>query len=174
MNLVEFIGFVVSLVALFFLFFKQVYEDLYRKRHPEKAAAREREKHARMRALLKTINPEAEEDELEDELPRTFPRATPPPLPQRKPSPPPKPMEKRKKSYVEAHSHEDAYMVQSKVSISRAYKIVQGLQSPRNMVLFQEILSPPLALRNDGRTLRKASCLEGCDNALFGNSEQDC
>ena len=56
MNLIEFIGFIISMVALFVLMHKQSKEAKRRKEHPEEFAEEQVEEEAALQELLHTLN----------------------------------------------------------------------------------------------------------------------
>lgn len=152
MTLIEFIGFLAGLIGFFFLLLKRVYDDLYRKRNPAQRAAWEKKKRQEMRELLKRIEPNRKEDfEEEEEL---IPLDTGLPTEKRPPRPPVPPIVSNKYRQQAPHlaeepHHKDAYAFKRKESGARISRMVYGLSSPKNMVLFKEIIDKPLALRED-------------------------
>lgn len=56
MNLIEFIGFIISMVALFVLMYKQGKETKRRKEHPEEFSEEQLEEEAALQELLQTLN----------------------------------------------------------------------------------------------------------------------
>ena len=75
MNFVEFIGFIVSLLAMFFLFGKKVRDERLRKQNPEKYAAEEKRKEMALKKMMHSlqlsqeeeVDEEPDEEELEEE-----------------------------------------------------------------------------------------------------------
>lgn len=82
MSLVEFIGFVISMVAMAFLFIKKVYDERQRRLNPEKYAETERKKEQALQEFLKSLELERNEEEEEDEEEEEPVLIKPPPAPQ--------------------------------------------------------------------------------------------
>lgn len=88
MSVVEFIGFVVSLAAMIFLFTKGLWEQKQRREHPQEFAEKEKRKDQALKKLLNSLDiDEDDEEEDEEELSR---RSQPAKVPSalRKSSPP--------------------------------------------------------------------------------------
>lgn len=63
MSFVEFIGFIISLVAMIFLVTKRFMEERKRRLNPEEYARKEEEQEANLRRFLKSINVDSEDEE---------------------------------------------------------------------------------------------------------------
>lgn len=71
MDFIEIIGFLISILALAFLFLRQVYLEWYRRKFPEEYAKGEKERERQMRALYKEMHfPVEEEKEVKKEKPK--------------------------------------------------------------------------------------------------------
>lgn len=62
MSLIEFIGFIISLVALIVLYVKRVREDRYRRAHPEEFEGEDKEQGDQLRDFLRSIDMDMEDD----------------------------------------------------------------------------------------------------------------
>ena len=165
MSVVEFIGFVVSIIAMFFLIIKRVYDEIYRRRNPEKYEEEEELKDQRLKEFMRTMHIEDDEEERMP-LPRNAlkPLTLPPPTP--------KQIVKSKKAFknpMESYKREtavekrklessnesrygaaidDAYQFVRRSVPSRAEGIINTLPSRRDMLVIHEIFGKPLAMRN--------------------------
>lgn len=168
MNLIEFIGFVISLAALIFLGAKRAKEEHYRKKHPEKFKEDEQTKETNLKQLLKSMNIDLMDDE-QVLPPKPAPRFVYAPVPKLTEKPKsairkPIKREQRKtgdKAWMEHYRGESksAYhmqnrssskpyeVIQTKVRPSRGAVLLKSLPSKKEMVILYEILDKPKGLR---------------------------
>lgn len=66
MDIIQFIGFLITLVIMLFLFMRQTFDAWKRKNHPEEYAKEEKEREHSMRQMLKTMNIDLEDEEEEE------------------------------------------------------------------------------------------------------------
>lgn len=190
MDLVQFIGFIVVMIAMSFLSVKRQKE----KKQADHSEPMEEDEHKRkqnLRQFLKSLEADMEEDEEEESLP-----PEPPPLKKQTP-PPPSPLEVRvqSKQPPERLLQEDQYKFQDELESyrlttnieqrklqtaldkrykgfssdrivspdllpstdsyetlvaftpSRARKLMDKLSSRQEMIVYQEIMNPPVSLR---------------------------
>lgn len=145
MSLIEFIGFVISLAALIFLFFRKVSEERYRREHPKEFEEQEKQKEQAMKEWLKKMNIEVDEDEEEEEEEEEeipIPKPQPKKMINKQP-PPPLPSKAFKR-----YANDSVYEVSRLESSSRGNTLIKGLKSRRDMIIYKELLSKPLAIRN--------------------------
>lgn len=171
MSLVEFIGFVISMAALIFLFFKRVSEERYRRQHPEEIAEEEHEKELALKEFMKTMHIDIGEEE--KIVPPPKPVAThpsrPPAIPIVKKNIPPKQAKRKEekeafkptydrehddfekrllsKSFHKKSESSSAYEVKRLIYNSRGNDLIEALPSKRDMLIYREIFDKPLALR---------------------------
>ena len=82
MNLIELIGFVIAMFALFFLYIKRMREEKWRKEHPEEYEKEQQRQAEAMRAFMREVGVEVdEEDTIEEEDEYYEEVVEPPPLP---------------------------------------------------------------------------------------------
>ncbi len=81
MSGIEFIGFLISLIALLFLFYKKKQDEAYQKAHPEEFEDTELNEEDPMQAFLKSLEREAKQQQ----TPQKKPEAQPPAVPNRQP-----------------------------------------------------------------------------------------
>lgn len=179
MDLIEFIGFVISILALLVIATRRASEERRRRRDPE---AYEKEQEERRKALRQSLREmhidldDEEEEEGNDEFLQEEKRNLPPPLP--------KPITKRtlKDSYqldarlekyqpkttiedrhlisnienrdnkiyevVSADLHlDESYQLEQSNPLSIGGKVLKTLPSMKEMIILNEILNRPLALR---------------------------
>lgn len=162
MNLIEFIGFVISLAALIFLFFKKVRDEKFRLQHPEEYEEELHQKEEALKEILKSMQLDVEDEE----------NLSPPP---------PRPQHVMKKKYIkppkapltvlqtqkekEANQYEErtlsdnrifnkktinapAYEVKRLHHSNRGSDLIKSLPSKRDMLIYKEVFGKPLALRN--------------------------
>lgn len=166
MNFIEFVGFIAMLLFMLSSFGK----SKRRKQNPEEYEAEEGEKTRQLREFLQGVNGEF----LNKPTPLHLPLPPKPKVPKatNKSSFTPKvqPNEKIAKGKNDLHkgayapvmkeflhpveqdayapSTKDAYAFEKKKK-SRAFGLLQRLRSPKEMVLWHEIIGPPKALRNE-------------------------
>jgi hypothetical protein len=63
MNLIEFLGFVIVMIAMGVIMAKRAYEDHQRRKHPEKFAEEKKAKEEAMKEFLRSLNIEVESEE---------------------------------------------------------------------------------------------------------------
>ncbi len=179
MNFIEMIGFIISLGALFILAAKKALDERRRRANPEEYEREERAQAERLKAFLKSIDGDMEEDEEEElQMPKIQHR---PVVKQQKP--PQKPVitpamiasqnearklnvsieKQRARARLDDHykmpsapatstgihlqRENDAYEIKAIKYTNRATSILSGLKSRKDMIILQEIIAPPLALR---------------------------
>lgn len=170
MNFIEFLGFIISVGAMVFLFVRQTYENYRRHKYPEQYAEEVKRKDDSLRQLFKEMNIEIEDEELEeDELEELLPR----PPQQRVPPPPPPPPQKFRPAAVVKKSaagllqeqrateeqfkeyssermnpttvvsEKDAYALGKTARASKGKALVDGIRSRQDMFILKEILDAP-------------------------------
>lgn len=163
MSLIEFIGFVISMAALIFLFFKRVSEDRYRRKNPEKFAEEKLEQEKALKELMKSMHIGTEEEGPPPPPPRAM--ALQSPLKKVVVSTVhPKKLEKYSekaakekenyekrmlsKTYHKKTENAPVYEVHRLTYNSRGNDLIQALPSRRDMLIYKELFGKPLALRN--------------------------
>lgn len=157
MNFIEFVGF----IAMILLFLSSLGTSRRRKQNPEEYEAEEGEKTRQLREFLQGANGEFLNKPTKLNLPQ-------PPKPKvskalNKPiQQPDKVIKQRNDHYKDAyvspfhstepdayaHSTKDAYAFVKKKK-SRAFGLRQRLLSPKDVILWHEIIGPPKALKNE-------------------------
>lgn len=172
MGFVEFIGFVISLIAMIFLVTKRFFEERKRRLNPEEYARREQEQEENLRRFLKSINVDSEDEE--EFSPPPHPQKhysqMPPPAPhqplirlreaQKQPQVFPKkapPVESgnygsetasdKKRKLAAAQTSADSYEVIRIETVSPAISLISSLKSPKDMLIIKEIFDKPLSMR---------------------------
>jgi hypothetical protein len=135
MNIIELIGFLIAMAALTFLYFKRLQDEKYRREHPEEFEQKQEEERRALKEIFKEmhIDLEEEEEEFVEKVP-------PPPPPPRAPVPIKTPVFKKKR---------DAYTIHAEKERAH-HPLLKKLSSPKEMVLYHEILGPPKSERRDG------------------------
>ncbi len=77
MDIFQFVGFLVSIAAIIFIFIRRALENWQRKHHPEEYMAEARKKDEALKRLMKDLGVEEEEEQIEEEVPI---KHNPPPL----------------------------------------------------------------------------------------------
>lgn len=166
MSFIEFIGFVISIIAMIFLVGKGFFDQYRQRKNPEEYARREREKEKAIRKLLRLTNGYDVEDEVVEDVPKkkiTF-QANPKQMvkKQHKPkavnrTPSSDFIERETNRFEDSLQNMDSgapkdginpYGVVYRQTQSRATVMLKGLPSKRQMVIFKEILDKPLSLRD--------------------------
>ena len=195
MSLIEFIGFIISFIAMIVLFFRRTIERRRQAQNPEYYEQLEQRKEANLREMLRALdvqyeprNEEDEDEEEEDDLPSssysTGQPATPYSLDLKKPRrsvrdefqyrskmesyKPQTVLEKRRlqtnieeryKSLPfgahivssdmeeEMEGHSNPYSLQKVARKNRINQVLAGLDSKKDIILMQEVIGPPKALR---------------------------
>jgi hypothetical protein len=79
MDIFQFVGFLVSVAAIIFIFIRRALENWQRKHHPEEYTAEARKKHEALKQLMRDLGvEEQEEEEIEEE--EILIKPNPPPL----------------------------------------------------------------------------------------------
>jgi hypothetical protein len=146
----EFVGFLITIVALLFLFLKSSWEEKKRRQNPDKYVEEEKKRKRHLRKLLKEINIETDVDDKEDRFVIPSPvvsshNMTPPHIPGPKIPSSPKSMITTQ-NFVSSNYH----VIQKDVP-SRGAILFRHLKSPQEMVILREILGPPKGLVSDIR-----------------------
>ena len=137
MNLIELIGFLVTMVALTFLYFKRMKDEKRRREHPEiyeEEILEEREEVAR---ALRALDHQLEEVRGETAKMKTVKVAVPSVQKKRAET----------KKYVRALP--DASYSLKVEGTSPAAKLIHVQVKPKNFILYHEILGRPKALKED-------------------------
>lgn len=149
MSAVEFIGFIVTIISIFFLIIKRVYDAIYRQRNPEQYEAEEELRNERLQQFMKANQIGHEQARPQQKI------VAPPPAPKQIT----KPKKIQKETLIEkgkrqsaAESRygapiEDAYQLVRRNVPSRAEAIINTLPSRREMLVIHEIFGKPLSLR---------------------------
>jgi hypothetical protein len=140
MSIDELIGFVVTMVALGVLYYKNKQEAKHRREHPEEFEEKERKKQRDLKQLFKEMHIELEEEEEEEE--EDYVPLPPPPPPQApiKKIAPVKSLPQIKK--------EDAYTIKASKAPA-AHPFSKKTPSAKEMILYHEIFSRPKSERRD-------------------------
>lgn len=162
MNFIEFIGF----IAMLLFMVNAVRDAKKRRENPEEFEEEEREQAERLKAFLRGVNEDMQETPRprQQKQPLKIHQKTPAPSFQHTAAAPPKPVvrhdhkehmhtiyEDAYATYEKdpyAHSVVDAYGPMKK-KISRADVLMRRLRDPKDMVLWREIIGPPIALKKD-------------------------
>ena len=159
-SFIEFIGFVVTLAGLLFLFLKQFFEDLKKKRNPQEYAAKQREKERVLKELLgerakHSYEDEDEEDEDEEDEDRYH--VTPPPFSQARNT---MSLDKVTRHDEERRVKQRAITQPRNKAVSSSYEVVRHkhtsrgaslinkLPSRKDLFIINEIMKPPVSLRS--------------------------
>lgn len=146
MNLIEFIGFLISLLAVIVLMTKRRQIERYKKEHPEEFEKEELQKEEALKAFLKTLNIEMEEEKKATPAPPAVnhPKRTEKPK-KTKSQPTPAmqlPLQKGSwKNNLKPQTIE--YQVIKLGRNPRVRNILKNAPSLKEMVLYREILGPP-------------------------------
>lgn len=166
MNFIEFIGFIITLVAMVAIVFKKTMEERARKNNPEIYQEEEDQRRQNLKQMLKSLNLDLEEEEDEEE---EVERGLPPPPPMAKMAPPPvlqraASLEQRKlRTAIEeredkrrAHrvvspeymkKEHDPYAIYSRHELSQGRQSIKNLKSKKEMMRIYEIFSRPKSER---------------------------
>jgi hypothetical protein len=142
MSFIEFLGFIISILAMVFLFVRKTMENRRRRLHPEEFEKEHEEEERAVEELLASLNIHLE------------------PQPQHKSPPPPpaklSPIKMQKiKETTQAVTPSNKFTFQlheyhsiQKRSSSRGYRLVHQVGSPQDIIVFHEILGPPKGLKS--------------------------
>lgn len=157
MNLIEFIGFIISLLALSFLFFRQRYETRYKREYPKEYALRQKKREQALREYSNLMGiPVSKEEEKEEERENEYEdEEMEEEIPVRKSSSiPSNPLKKTSQSYTYTEQKEHSKLVNAPSyevhrfdRQSRASILVQKLSSKQELLIYKEILDKPMSLR---------------------------
>lgn len=111
MEVSDFIGFIVSVLAMLFIFGRHIFSSRRRQQHPEEADLDERKQKQALKTFLKSLDVEMDELDEEEEMEAKRPK----PVLKKEPPPPPK-MEERPKPHRKV---QDDYRFQTKVEQRR-------------------------------------------------------
>lgn len=140
MTFIEFIGFIVTILALFFLLIRKSWEERKRRENPEIYEEEEKDREKALREFLRSLNVEVEETETELEEP-------PPPEPIAPPSPQVQETGIEDSPYDLLGPSASSWRVVGKGEKTRADKILEKLDQRRDILVFREILGKPKALQ---------------------------
>lgn len=124
MSITEFIGFLITIVAMFGIIISRALEARKRRRDPEAYEREIEEKEEKLREFLKTLNVDFPEK-----------KKAPPPPPKGKKIVPPQPVQE--KSLEEAPTDE-AYEIKK----ARPSRLKNMVKDPRQLIIFKEIMTP--------------------------------
>lgn len=128
----EFIGYFISLLALFYLFFKQQSYAKHRQKSLEKVAA-EKKEHPVMRHPPKPPHVMKQKRKEEGSIEQRQLKST---------------LESRQiQSSIRKHEEESYHFDKTVIAPSRARVALDRLTSPREMVIYHEIIDKPKSLR---------------------------
>lgn len=174
MDVFEFIGFIISILALIFILTQRVKSEVNRNKHPEEFEAKQKKEKETLKKFLKSLDLDVEESEDEPPQP-ALPLSSPPK------SQPLKEyqlreklsqhqlrknfddgyfksdLEKRYKDYdsniikkdLRERRHDDPYRIVETRYNSRLKKMMDRLPSKKEMFLFYEIMKPAKALEDE-------------------------
>lgn len=161
MNLIEFIGFIISFLAFLYLMFRRVFEDISRNsRSPEELRRKtEMKQEQKLKEFLKSLEVDMEETEDYGEEPtpvRSLPSPIPPPKPALKPAPVPFQIKSYSEKKEEFHqpnivSHRfqknehDPYKIQSRDEVATLKALLNRPQKQK-LVIYKEIMDPPKSI----------------------------
>lgn len=152
MSVIEFIGFIISLVTMFFLFFKKLYDDRQRRLNPEEYAKKTKERERQLKEFWKSMdvnmdqNDDRDEEDEEDK-PQPPPHPIVPP-PIKKPMaslPHSRPLATENRSLSDTFHTDNAYKKQK--GRPRAFYLARRHQSLRDAIILKEIIDKPKGLR---------------------------
>lgn len=135
MDIVQWIGFFISVLAILYLMIRQGRDVAERNRDPEAYRRRESEEARRMREMLKTLDIDLEEEEEEEEefkLEEPVRKA------------PPKVARKPVRQQVVVHP---SPVQETRTHIPRVKLLLKRTHSPQDMIVLREVVGPPKAAR---------------------------
>lgn len=152
MTFIEFIGFIITLVAMFFIVIKRIFEQRAAQRNPEEYAERERQHQLALKKFYRSLEGQMieEEDEIEEEIEHEPIHPIP-----HKPEPPPLALQVQKKSSYKPPIEKElwakakiTYQVDRQKRESVGGVVINNLPSRRDMLIIKEIFDKPLAMRD--------------------------
>ena len=149
MSLIDFIAFIVSFGIFVILMGRQANMER-RRRRPEVREQEQAQEEEDLKAFLRELDiDEDEEDELPEELRpiREIKENVHEDLIQDSIQEPIR--VELAQTILPAQPVEEIYGITTTVGVSRANRVLHGLQNPQDIVIYHEILGPPKAFRND-------------------------
>jgi hypothetical protein len=152
MNLIEFIGFLITMSAMTFLILRRIWEERQKRSHPEEYDKKKEHQEANLKQFLKSLDIDMNDDEEPEKkpflsVPKPFDRQQK--MTKRMVEPPPH------KYIVPSHIYTvpkvqnlaEGYHAIVKVKQSRASRMIDRLPSRKEMIVYQEIMNPPVSMR---------------------------
>lgn len=161
MTFPEIIGFIISILALLFLFLRPVWDARERRKHPQEYQKKQQEREKRLKQFMKTLDSEVEEDE--EEEPVALPRkgkqqesiqANQRPSPQLPKAPYIRPVQPVTQQHLDAQRKLiPKIMVYGarKELESRAARLIQQQRTLKDAVLLSEIIGLPKGMSTRDR-----------------------
>lgn len=152
MTFPEIIGLIISILALLFLFLRQVWDARERREHPQEYQKKQKEREKRLKQLMKTLDIEVEEDEEESvslprkEKPRESAQASQKPSLQLPKAPyirPIQPVTQQRLDVQRKHVPRSIVYVGRKEPESRAARLIKQQRTLKDAVLLSEIIGLP-------------------------------
>lgn len=163
MSIAEFFGLIISLLAIFFLLYKRIREERYKREHPDEYKKKQRKQEENLKLFLKSLDIDVPDEE------EAKPHRRPPPVKWEKTSHVPKAREEYvprvdkyapQKTAMESRELVSAldtrydknrfdlapapkYEVHNKKKASRVEKLISGLHSRKEMVLLHVVFGSP-------------------------------
>ncbi len=137
----DFIGFIISLLALGFLFFRNRYEKRYQQEHPKEYAERQKKREQALKEYSKLMgvpNQQEEDEDIVEEVvinpykPKPTTSFTMPP----------------KNNQPEERINAPLYEVHRKRHSSVGRSLIEALPSKQRMLIYKEIFDKPVAMRD--------------------------
>jgi hypothetical protein len=149
MSLIEFIGFIITICALFFLVIKRKWEERRKREHPEEEHRKELQQKAHLKRYLKSLDLDVEEEEENDKVLPSHLSSFQPSYPKKKDPLPLKISQPQLTPYInpKVRNLAEGYHAIVKVKSSRGHGLVKRLPSKQEMIIYQEIMNPPLGFR---------------------------
>lgn len=136
MDISQWVGFIISVLALLYLIFRGGRSAVYQQKHPEEYAKMQFEEERRLKELLHNLDIDIEEEE--EPVPRYLP---PPPI-----RPPQRKQEFARRS-VKAPKPV-VLLHETQGHVTRVHKLLKRTQSPQDMILLREIIGPPKCVQS--------------------------
>ncbi|MBA3958660.1 MAG: hypothetical protein H0X51_09765 [Parachlamydiaceae bacterium] len=142
MDFVQILGFIISLVAIFFLFFRDLWQASHEKKRPHEYAQEQKKKEKHLKQLLHEMEIDLKEELKHQPLPGSksarvslFQKdVVQTPVVQLFNATPPPPQKK-------ARLKEDAYTIKWRhTAPSRGKRLISQLRSPRDFIILSELL----------------------------------
>lgn len=157
MTLIEFIGFIISIVTVAFLFFKKKWDERRRRLYPDEVAKEDEEQEKALQNFLQSLKMDMEEAEEHEAMPdqRSPPQ---PPLPPPVKSPPPLPLVNKRPERTE-RTVEDNYRLKTKIEDFKPKSEVElrqlsmGITQERYKDLGEHVVSEDLMTSQEAYSL---------------------